>query len=475
MKRVHFFTLAVAVLFAGASSLFAQSASPGFSALKGMAVDSLHETPLVHANVMIEGTNRTAVTNADGLYFIDSIPAGKHRVVLMHPLLDTLGINMRTPEYNFVAGSVHELDIPIPSPRYLVARICPAATQTLGPAVLLGFVRDPDTKAPAVGAKVEVVYQATDVIGRKSPRVRSAVTDSTGLYRICGLPGDLDGKVQVFRNNIASGEVPTQITNGFLGLRSFSIVSSHQEVVEVKTDSGKVKRIAKGSARVTGKVVDKQGRPLRDARVMIQGGIKPVLTNASGQFTLDSLPSGTQAIEVRKLGYSVAEAAVELSSTSPASATITMTDAAPMLETMRVEATADKALSDLGYLSRKNSGMGFYMDGKMINHDAVTFSDVMRVAPGLRISPTGNGRDYVIQDSRIAQGGCVNFYVDGNEWQEMTPGDIDQYVRPDEVVAVEVYHASNAPPQFQKPGQSSCAAIVVWTQAKVSTMSKKKK
>jgi hypothetical protein len=266
-----------------------------------------------------------------------------------------------------------------------------------------------------------------------------------------------------------------EIENGFVGLRGFSIVSQHQAVVEVKGDSGKVRRVAKGSAKVTGRVLDKKGQPLRDARVTIQGGGAPVLTNSSGQFTLDSLPSGTQALEVRKLGYSVAEVPVELSANTPANATVTMTDAVPMLETMRVEAAADRALSDLGYTGRKQTGMGYFMDGKMINNAAISFSDVMRVAPGLKVMPAGNGRDYVIVDSRNAQGGCVVFWVDGIEWQQMTPGDIDSYVRPDEVVAVEVYHGSGTPPQFQKNGNTSCAAVVVWTQAKVSTMSKRKK
>lgn len=479
MKRANLLTLAVAASVAVAAGLGAQVApaapAAGLSSLKGVVIDSLHEVPLAQASVMVEGTTRLGVTNADGQYVIDSIPAGKHRVVLMHPLLDTLGITMRTPEYNFVAGTTHELDVPIPSPQFIASRVCPAATQQLGPAVLLGFVKDPDTGAPATGSKVELVYTAVDPIGRKSPRVRSAVVDSSGLYRICGLPKDMSGKVQVFRNGVSSGEVATEVTNGFLALRAFSIVSAHQQIVEVKNDSGKVRRIAKGAAKVTGRVVDKKGQPLRDARVTLQGGGPPVLTNASGQFTLDSLPSGTQAIEVRKLGYSVTEQAVELSANNPASATITMSDAVPMLEAMRTEAAADKALADLGYLGRKTTGMGYFMDGKLINNAALTFSDVMRVAPGLRISPTGNGRDYVITDARVAQGGCVIFYVDGVEWQTMQPGDIDQYVRPDEVVAVEVYRGSQTPPQFQKPGQSSCASIVVWTQAKVSTMSKKKK
>ena len=61
------------------------------------------------------------------------------------------------------------------------------------------------------------------------------------------------------------------------------------------------------------------------------------------------------------------------------------------------------------------------MDGNMINHQSLSFSDVMRVAPGLRISPLGDGRSYVITDSRNASNGCVNFYVDNTLWQTMTP------------------------------------------------------
>ena len=48
-------------------------------------------------------------------------------------------------------------------------------------------------------------------------------------------------------------------------------------------------------------------QPLRDARVTLQSGSEVALTKANGEFVLDSLPSGTQALEIRKLGYSVTE------------------------------------------------------------------------------------------------------------------------------------------------------------------------
>jgi hypothetical protein len=322
---------------------------------------------------------------------------------------------------------------------------------------------------------VQLVYYTADLIGRKQLRTRESTVDSTGLYRICGLPGDMTGKVQVFRNGVSSGEVAAEVTNGFLALRGFSIVGQHQSMVAMKGDSGKTKMVARGSARVTGRVTDKKGTPLKDARVSLQGGGDVALTKTNGDFALDSLPSGTQALEVRKLGYSVTEVAVELSSTNAAVANVTMSDAIPLLATMRVEATKDKALSDVGYLQRKQGAMGYFMDGNAINKDAISFADVMRVAPGLKVVPLGDGRTYVITDSRNAGGNaCVNFYVDGSPWTEVTPGDINTYVRPDELVAIEIYHGSETPPQYTKPGMSSCAAVVVWTIARIHNQPAKK-
>jgi hypothetical protein len=470
----------VAVAVAASHVLGAQgvpttaTAPTGFSSLRGSVIDSIHGIPLVNANVVIEGTDRSALTNQYGEYRIDSIPPGEHHILVLDALLDTLGMQMRTQAFQFGPSEFHSLDLTLPGGASLVKLLCPPARIALGPGVMLGFVRDPDTDKPMAGAKVELVYQVTDPIGRKSNTVRSAMTDSAGVYRICGIPADMDGKVQVFRNGVSSGEVETKITN-LVALRSFGIMAKAQTVVEVAGDSGKVKRVVKGNARITGKVVDKLGKPLAGARVALQGSGTVVISKANGSFTLDSLPSGTQAIEVRKLGYAAADEAVELSASRPATATITLGDFVPTLAVMRTEAAEDKALSDIGYLQRKKSSAGgYFLDGKQINHEALAFSDVMRIAPGLRVQPTGDGRTNVITDSRSpATGGCVNYYVDGVQWTSMQPGDIDDYVRPAEIVAVEIYHGTDTPPQYTVSGQSSCATIVVWTVAKVRPKNKK--
>jgi hypothetical protein len=56
--------------------------------------------------------------------------------------------------------------------------------------------------------------------------------------------------------------------------------------------------------------------------------------------------------------------------------------------------------------------------------------------------------------------------VDGAPWQQIEPGDLDTFVQPNEVAAVEVYNGASIPAQFMTPGQS-CAAVVVWTKTRV--------
>jgi hypothetical protein len=439
-------------------------AAGGVSFLYGTVVDSLHGSMLSGALVRVDGVPREAITDNDGKYRIDSIPPGTHRLIVMHPVLDTIGISLVTPPLTFKAGEASQIDLAVPSSESLVQILCTAARRQMGPAALVGIVRDADTDAPAEGAKVSLLYYEADPLGlRKTPRVREAVIGKDGKYRICGLPANMSGKVQVFHAGISSGEVPVEIPDGLLALRSMSISTKVTVVANQPTDSGKrTTPIYRGSSRVTGKVVNKYGQPVSGARVGLQGTSAATLTKANGDFALDSLPAGTQTIEVRQLGFSPQEVAVELSS-QPQTVTVKMSDYVPVLQTMRVSAQREKGLQDVGFSDRKRTSSGHFIDGDEIEKRKTSqFSDLLRTAPGLKVVPGGNGQN-IIQSSRDAMGGCVLFYVDGAPWQQQYPGDLDSFVRTDEVGGIEIYNPSTVPAQFQQGGQSSCVTVVIWT------------
>src|SRR5437867_2831522 len=156
--------VALSLLFGAALAPPAQPPPPPaatpIASVQGFIVDSVHNRALGGALLSIEGTNRGTVSMEDGRFRIDSVPAGVHRIFIMHPILDTIGIQLVSDRINFLPGVTVTRDLAIPSAARLASTVCPRAVlQIRGPAVLMGFVRDPDSGKPAAGAKVELVYE----------------------------------------------------------------------------------------------------------------------------------------------------------------------------------------------------------------------------------------------------------------------------------------------------------------------------
>jgi hypothetical protein len=453
----------IAALVAAGSPARAQVTPPvtpatGFATIRGTAIDSIRHQALVRALVAVEGTTRIAVTDAFGNFEIDSVPPGSHRLSLMHPVLDTLGMAVMTNPMVMRPGEVLTVDIATPSGERVVAMRCsPGQLQRFGPAAIMGQVMDPDSMKAAVGSRVQLVYEEITLGFKGKPIVREATVDSVGNYRICGLPTPVAGKLQVFRGGVSTGQVDIDV-DGPLGLRSLTIAAAR--VATVADSVGRTTRFLSGDSRLRGRVMAQSGAPVQSARVSVEGARSVAVTNERGEFNLDSLPSGTQSVEVRKIGYAATVKAVELSAREPATTTIVL-DAAE-LAPMRIVAGVEKALNDAGYTDRKRRGLGHFIDGDEIANRAVHLTDALRMVPGLHIAPAGNGRS-VIQNSRDPLGGCVNIFVDQVRWREMSPGDVDDFVSPSEVAAIETYTPSNVPVMFQAPGESSCATVVIWT------------
>src|SRR5437879_10042898 len=85
---------ALSLLFGAAIAAAAQTPPPpaatSIASVQGFIVDSVHNRALGGALLTIEGTNRGTVSMDDGHFRIDSVPAGVHRIFIMHPILDTI-------------------------------------------------------------------------------------------------------------------------------------------------------------------------------------------------------------------------------------------------------------------------------------------------------------------------------------------------------------------------------------------------
>ncbi len=457
----------------------APPAAPTTGIAQGVAIDSVHGEPLVGAMIAVDGSTRIGITDSLGRFLIDSVPPGEHRLLVQHPLLDTLGISLVTMPLQFAIGQVTRTVVAVPQGETLANLFCPAARRALGPSALVGRVREPDTDSAAVGARVSFVWYDPDPPGlpanlriKKQPRVREATVGADGTYRLCGLPEKYEGKLQAQRKDGgATAEVSLSQDDGVLTLRSMS-VAALPRVASGDTVAA-ARAAGKGSARVVGKVLNANGAPVANARVGLMGVSAATLTRANGDFTLDSLPSGTQALVVRQIGYRPTEVAVELSARTPARVTVKLGMFVPELTPVEVVSRRDQGLQKVGFLDRKRtSAGGYFLEGDQIEkRNAQQFTDFMRTVPGIRVVQSSNGQA-ALQPTRSGTGnGCVTVWVDGAMWQSLEPGDLDSFVRPNEVSAIEVYNGVNMPSQFQTPG-NNCSAVVVWTKTRVLSRGK---
>src|SRR3954466_4080832 len=101
--------------------------------LQGVAVDSIHGEPLINAVVQLDGTDRIGITDSLGRFLVDSIKPGSYKVLVDHPILDTLGILLSTAPMEFVANNVTRVMIAVPGGDFLAGRFCPPARRALGP------------------------------------------------------------------------------------------------------------------------------------------------------------------------------------------------------------------------------------------------------------------------------------------------------------------------------------------------------
>jgi hypothetical protein len=410
--------------------------------------------------VRVGQTGRTATTSPAGVFVVDSVPAGEHTVRVTHPLLDSLYLSLATPPLRVMADSTTEVIMALPSLSTLMGGDCPPATTMLGPAVFAGRVLDAETTQPAPRVRVTLAYTelavGTDIGLRRMPRVRAATTDARGYFRICGVPAGLeDATLQAEHGRVKTAEVPVTVGET-VGLRSLLIRPIADSLVTT------------GFSVVTGQVLDTIAMPIAGAQVSVEGAASVTTTNARGEFVLDSLPGGTQALVVRRVGFAPGRTIVDLAVGAPMPrVALRLERAAPRLAPVIVTAQAE-ALSRVGFEDRQKRGMGRYLgpeDIQRLQPQLVT--SALRTLPGLRVVPTGTG-GYTVESSRgVGAGGCVSFWVDGAPFREIAPGDLDNAFPASQLAGIETYQPGTVPAQFTAPGMSGCTTVVIWTQASV--------
>ncbi|MFI5248831.1 MAG: carboxypeptidase regulatory-like domain-containing protein [Gemmatimonadales bacterium] len=448
-----------------------------FSGVIGVAIDSIHGAPLRAATVTVAGANRHGVTDSLGQFRIDSIVPGEYKLQLSHPLLDSIGVAIETQPIAMPLGRYAVVRMSTPSQSTVLNLFCPPDKRLTGPAAVIGRVLDADTDAPATGARVVLYWTELEVSAatgvHRAPRVREATVDSSGTYRVCGTPASVQGSLRASRAGLATADVPISNQGELVTIAMLHVPSPDTAVAtSAPAPAGAAPAAAKphtvalrtGRAVVEGRVTDPAGKPVVGAQLSVAGAEATTTTNDSGSYSLRGLPSGTQALQVRKLSFAPMQVTVDLSARAPHHTDLRLLPAPPTLTPVQVEGKREKGLRNVGFTQRQKSGLGRYLTSDQIAEKLPTvMTDIFSTVPGLTIDYSSGQPQ--LKGSRGAGGSCLTYVIDGV--QTPMQGDFNDYMHPDEVAAVEVYQSSEAPAQFQTGGRSDCAVVVIWTKTRV--------
>jgi hypothetical protein len=437
--------------------------------LEGSIADSVHGRPLAGAAILAvrvdtqPSLSAGATTDARGRYRLDTLPPGRYMVEFASPFLDSLEITLPPREVTIVAGGVARADFAIPSGSTLRAAACPGVELAKETGAMVGRVLDADTDRPLAGASIvtswsQLVLDRATMRPAYEERTGVVSTDSLGQYRICGVPTDSWLIVQVQDAGRAGSPLRLLVPDSAgVVVRTLSISPSSSLKIGADTVAGSDSAIGPmltGTASLSGVVRGVGGLPLADAQLRVQGAAPTARSDARGRFALGDLPAGSQVLEVRRIGYLIAQQPVELRAGRPLSQDVRL-ERIVMLDSMRV--LAQRSRYREFDERRKRNGFGRFMDADQIaQHNPFQLSDLIRIIPGFRVS--GFGIDAQVTSTRgvtSITGRCqVNIVMDGIEHQEIN------LIHPSNVGAIEAYPAGGpTPPQYD----GRCGVIVIWS------------
>lgn len=481
----------------GAARTAAQQVPPPIGTVRGSVYDSLTRSALKGATVQIlsarnagdSAFTRFATTDELGAYRLDSIPAGAYVVGFFHPALDSLGLDLTPRPVLVQVSTTTRLDLGMPSHKGAIEMLCgkggAGATDTS--ALIVGFVRDATTARPL---KASVLLQWTElVISRGTIRQEGqqlgTSTRSDGWYAFCNVPVNALMELRAVDGADTTGAIAANLVAQQLVRRDL-YVGPATRVPRPVSDSLLLDRLMdtppevwSGPARLTGSVHDANGRPIARARVAVVGGATEAATNERGDFTLVDLPSGSQTLQVRALGFIPERETVHLLiGANENSAALTLTTLKALLDTIRVTASRVFDADVNGFEARKRAGIGRFVDRAAIDRrQPLNPSDVLRMIPGVEVLSAGVGFFGKVVAMRTPFGGGMcrpDLYIDGVYFRSGT-AELDELVQPDEIEGIEIYtRQSQAPMQFANR-MSGCGSIVVWRQERLHGKPKRAK
>lgn len=461
----------------------AADSSPAVSAVvSGIVYDSIAGRPIpgvrvefVNANDPAGGRIFSAVSDSSGRYTVRDLLPGRYIAGFFHVGLDTLGFD-NPPKLVTLTTAAHRVDLATPSVKTLMSVLCPARDPNDSSGLLVGHIRDTETRTPIARATVLVEWREVelDALGiRHRDRDVTARSGENGWFGVCGLPGDAALQVRAVHGQDSSGYVEVELPPSSLRHVGFHVGGAALVPVPAQDSTAggtSAPPMAwRGGGRLSGTVRDPRGQPIAGAHALVWGSSLTATTSDRGTFSLENLPGGTQTLEVSVIGFVPARTIVHLAESRPATVDVSLVKAPTMLEAMTIRDQATYSRQLVEFERRRRAGVGtFLTSAAMENQRHQRLSDVLRRVPGV-ILEDFKGRTQVLMRGSGTLADpmfCTpTLYIDR---ARDISGDFD-LLRVDDIAAIEVYPRPAERPFEFVDQRNACGAIVVWTRLRPAT------
>jgi hypothetical protein len=448
----------------------------------GITFDSLRATPLRGAVVQFTGTDAAiagrsfvATSDSSGRYRIDSLPEGRYIAGFLHPRLDSLGIDDFANEVRIKAGE-NLVTLATPSARTMLRITCRVAEGELNAkSLIVGHVRSSGSGSPLGHGSVQAWWTEpaeAPFSGFVRNRSTKVSTRADGWFGLCAVPGDLAILVQAAGLTDTSGVIPVRTRAGNVSYVQLTVGAAHRVVVPDSNSFGEARladTLWRGSARLAGVVRDDRGVAIANAEVSVVGTGISVRSAANGRFAADSLPAGSQLVEVRAIGFEPNRITIDFDSAHPTDVTLSLPRRAVSLERVEVRATAsEKSLQRLENRRLRGSTSGYFMLPEEIQRRPPdqSMARLIEGFPGVQVKcpyPHACTVEMYRPSSHISRSGrelCVpSLYIDGVLDRSQDFNFLDAR----HVLAIEVYPREIGRPVEFTDMHNNCGAVVVWT------------
>lgn len=440
------------------------------AAVVGTVYDSLRRRPLANAVVRVAGGGPADTTDAEGHYALTEISPGSHGLVLEHPLLEGLGLELepedvRVPE----EGGLLRRQLGLPGPRRVLAELCPDSSLADGAGAILGLLRRPSGSLFRSG---EVAVAWGEAEGGQQRKVRVPPAES-GRFRMCGVPTGRRLRMQAAAGP-ARSEVDTATISPErrllvrpLTLRSDSGAAAAPGIAsliggEGGADAGR-RSVLLG--RVTGADAS---RPLESARVRVPSTGARAVTDSVGLFVIDGLPPGRRTVEVEYLGYRSRRVSIFLPPGDTVRTSVGMqTDPVPLPD-LRVQVEERERRGRLArFRERKESGTGKYIGPEEIRETpGSSLHRAFQQLPGVEVMKCSSlvPNCYRIRSGRRPKERLGGRKCETTYWVDGTRVDLRNVNRipKSRVAGIEVYSGGAVPSQYGG-ATADCTVVLIWT------------